>query len=502
MNPKSTYISSLPGGTQTSTPMYRTKKPVVDMGKAFSMAGYQPGPQSIKPAEPAATAPVAATPKPAALNSPAAQNYMSTLGGAGLPSTSSQLDAIKKSALGIQDQLKQGLTPSPSSAPTKPPKIEENAYLKYLRTFFNPKEAEIAQRNVDELNRRTSEEIARTRKEEERLRKNESGMLEGGQTHYLNDLSRISNKSLADLAIAKGYATDILKQYTDAGATLYEAEQEAAKEANKPLSFEEAQALGVPIGTTWGQARQQGLIPPGAQAEGFTLGEGQARYDAQGNLIASRAKTYAPRGGGAGVDGGYTPGNNPTVDSWVNLIRSGQAKITSVPAAYKNAVAAALSQGGVGQMSETSKQAVGLIDQLIGRDTAGITGLVDQFTGGWWGDDAYTKNLYNQLKGLLSLDKRTLLKGSGAISDYEFKVLEQAASSLGRNLSNEDFRTVLANMKLQLASGDPSNVNAMGNAGGEEVGTVLVSSTGERFDASELTPDEYQEAIASGYRPE
>lgn len=40
----------------------------------------------------------------------------------------------------------------------------------------------------------------------------------------------------------------------------------------------------------------------------FTLGEGQARYDAEGNIIASRAKTYAPKDGTAGEfkSGGFS----------------------------------------------------------------------------------------------------------------------------------------------------------------------------------------------------
>lgn len=496
MNPKTAYVTSLPGANKTSTPMYGAgvKKPLVDIKKALDESGYKPGPQSMMPA---ATTPVAATPKPAtgspSLSSSAAQGYVSSLGaqGAGSQIVPGQ---NKEKALGLQSTL------IPLATAPKEEKTAENEYLKYLRTMFNPKEAEIAQRNVDELNRRTSEEIARTREKEDEIRENKKGQLEGGQNNELSTLSRISNKSLADLSIAKGYATDILKQYTDAGASLYEAEQAASAEANKMLSFEEAQSLGVPIGTTWGQARQQGLIPRGVQAEGFTLSEGQTRYDADGNAIASKGKTYAP-GTGTGVGaGGYTPGENPTVDAWVANIRSGKANISSVPAAIKNAVSVALAQG-TGQISDTSKQAIGLIDQLIGRDTAGITGLIDQYTGGLYGPNAYTKNIYNQLKGLLSLDKRTLLKGSGAISDYEFKVLEQAASSLGRNLDDESFRTVLANMKLQLESGDSANVNALGGTGGGG-GSVLMGPDGQRFDASALSTEEYREAIAAGYRPE
>lgn len=45
-----------------------------------------------------------------------------------------------------------------------------------------------------------------------------------------------------------------------------------------------------------------------AEAKGaFNLSEGQARYDAQGNLIASRAKTYAPKDGGLDITSSMTP---------------------------------------------------------------------------------------------------------------------------------------------------------------------------------------------------
>ena len=51
----------------------------------------------------------------------------------------------------------------------------------------------------------------------------------------------------------------------------------------------------------------------------------------------------------------------------------------------------------------------------------------------------YTKNQIKQLKALLALDNRQKLKGSGAVSDYESRILNQSASSLGTNLSDKDF---------------------------------------------------------------
>ena len=51
-----------------------------------------------------------------------------------------------------------------------------------------------------------------------------------------------------------------------------------------------------------------------------------------------------------------------------------------------------------------------------------------------------TKAVYNQLKGQLSLENRQKLKGSGAVSDFESKTLERAASSLDTWQSEEAAR--------------------------------------------------------------
>lgn len=66
---------------------------------------------------------------------------------------------------------------------------------------------------------------------------------------------------------------------------------------------------------------------------------------------------------------------------------------------------------------------------------------------------ALTKNYYDQLKGMLSLENRQQLKGSGAISDFEAKTLERAASALGQNLSEDQFRQVLNDLILNLGGG-------------------------------------------------
>lgn len=62
------------------------------------------------------------------------------------------------------------------------------------------------------------------------------------------------------------------------------------------------------------------------------------------------------------------------------------------------------------------------------------------------------RNQYNQIKGILSLENRSKLKGQGAVSDFEGKTLERAASALGRNLGDEEFVKQLKQVKGAIAT--------------------------------------------------
>lgn len=62
------------------------------------------------------------------------------------------------------------------------------------------------------------------------------------------------------------------------------------------------------------------------------------------------------------------------------------------------------------------------------------------------------KNQFNQLKGILSLENRSKLKGQGAVSDFEGKTLDRAASALDRNLSDADFKKQLKQVKGAISS--------------------------------------------------
>ena len=276
--PTGTPMSSNANLTQQTTNPFSAPQAWKDWGATKTLVPpTADAPAMVKSTRPTVTtsAPGATGTTPTQITSPAGQNYIQ-----------SQLESMKTQANNIASQIPgatgySGTQGTQTTAPTK----TESEYIKYLRSMFNPEEARVAQENVNSLNKMTADEIARTRKETDKIRKNEIGMLESGQDYSLATLDRESSKALADLAIAKGYSTDILNQYTQAGATLYEAET--------PISLEVAQALGLPYGTTMAEARASGKIPAGSSSEGFTLGKDQSRYDAQGNLIASTASGEA-----------------------------------------------------------------------------------------------------------------------------------------------------------------------------------------------------------------
>jgi len=103
-----------------------------------------------------------------------------------------------------------------------------------------------------------------------------------------------------------------------------------------------------------------------------------------------------------------------------------------------------------------AKQKISVIDEILNDPNldavVGVKGI-----GTLLPYAAKVKNKIDQLIGDLVLDERGRLKGSGAISDFETKIIKQAATALGRNLSNEDFRTVLNDVKEKFANVEKSS---------------------------------------------
>lgn len=183
----------------------------------------------------------------------------------------------------------------------------------------------------------------------------------------------------------------------------------------------------------------------------FNLSEGQSYYkyntETGGyDLVASKAKTYAP-------DAGTDPNG---------LLSIADAKTLGVPYGTTNAQAIAMGKtpGVAAANGQATSAILTTIDDLMASNTNAITGIQDPRVLLPGTEAQKTKNLYDQLQGMLSLKNRDQLKGSGAISDFEFKVLQQAASSLGTNLSNEDFKRTLAHIKSQLIAGQAAGGQA------------------------------------------
>ncbi len=301
------------------------------------------------------------------------------------------------------------------------PKNPQNAYLEYLRGQFNPQKLEeLSTTKNNELNR-LNEIQSRNKKaeldaiaEQERTRV-AAGGLKSGTDQAIGQIGRKANLESAYGALEENtalnrakIAEDAYQNAINAGKTVFEAEQASLK-----------------------------------AKEGFSLGKDQTRYEYNSNT-----GQYEKIGGGTTTtqSGVYTPGIDTTADAWVKYVQNG-GKITDVPDEYQNAVA----QGTTTQakpQSEISKTVSSVIDELLlNPGLSRISGPVDQLLGGAFGDAALAKNKYNQLKGLLSLDNIKYLKGTGAISDAEQRLLANAASAIGRNLSDADFRKELVKLK-------------------------------------------------------
>ncbi len=238
----------------------------------------------------------------------------------------------------------------------------------------------------------------------------------------------------------------------------------------------------------------------------FSLSEGQAQYDASGKMIASRAKTYKPESGGVGtVGGGYTPGADPVTDAWVARISRGDAKITNVPAKYKNAVVVALEQSTGVTLDEdvqTATEIKRLAEELKG-DREGLTDAVGPISSRlptFEGSTATYENKVERLKALISKSNLQTMRGLGSMSNIEFQNMQAIGSALGLNMGEKGFEDELQRIIDTTGTAVTNSAGAKQTGGG--AGTVLVNpATGEGFDASDLSAEEYQQALDDGYAP-
>lgn len=99
--------------------------------------------------------------------------------------------------------------------------------------------------------------------------------------------------------------------------------------------------------------------------------------------------------------------------------------------------------------SPTLNSNVILIDEILSSPYLGqIFGMINPLT--YWtpgSNEQLVKSQVEQLKSNLSLENRTMLKGSGQISDFEAKMLEKASTALNRKLSDKDAKKVLEDIR-------------------------------------------------------
>lgn len=180
---------------------------------------------------------------------------------------------------------------------------------------------------------------------------------------------------------------------------------------------------------------------PSKEDGGFTLGEGQMRYDANGNLVASGAPKSTTTGGD---------------------------KITMVdgkPFIFENGV---LTPVGVPQATDPATQAkknetLSLVNEILNDgNLSGIIGPINSKTPVLRGESQDLINKITRLQSLLTLDN--LGKGylKGAISDRDLETLSSAAASLQRGGSVEGFRQELNRIAGTLQNSQPTSTQSIG----------------------------------------
>jgi hypothetical protein len=127
---------------------------------------------------------------------------------------------------------------------------------------------------------------------------------------------------------------------------------------------------------------------------------------------------------------------------------------------------------------QSASQSIGLVNNLLsGERFKSISGGIQTGSIPFLGDRTAV-NEYDQLQGLMKLGIRGLLKGQGAVSDYEGKVLGQAASALSRLTDEKSFEQGLKTVRgvLKTNNGQVTPVLVTNPQTGEQVEAELSGS--------------------------
>lgn len=432
LQPKNLAQSIFP---KSQTPVYPTPsgQPVGGMSYAKDFAKPAiPTPKTVTTSNQSATKPIVKT--PTSTLSPEGQKFTQTLLGGGLASAgyvAPQANIVAGSTTSTPP-----VSTIPHSEIPKVPSATDTAFANYIK-FLTPS-AKVGE-TQSAYNTAVADQSKTYAGFEGQGRGIPTGIVRGTQEKYLRQTQPELARLRGEIDIAQDEQTGL----GNVAKAIYDREVSQEQES---IDREKPIEVGGVLYQKQSDGSYKALTSSAKTAEGFTLGKDQARYDAQGNLIAGGTSSTT----GTGI---YQAGSNPTVDAYIKGIQSGSLKISDVPNDLQNQVALGMANTQKPQ-SEISKTVLTTIDELLANPKLdNISGLLGQtFLGGITGDAALAKNKYNQLKSLLSLDNIKYLKGTGAISDAEQRMLSNAASALGRNLSDSDFRKELIKLKDGLAS--------------------------------------------------
>lgn len=295
----------------------------------------------------------------------------------------------------------------------------DDPYLRYLTGLFDPSKIDPARQNYEDSLTKLSDIQSRNEKQALDARVNHETILDtpGGLKSGAEQAASVADRhasaesaygAIEESAAARTaqVAQTVYQQYLDAGKSVYEATTAAKKAAQDQANKEKDQQIEQDKNRADEDLAQK-KFNEDARQFGLTYAQNQQKIDK----------------------------DNPA----------------------KNGTAT--------QQKNDSLSSVNLINSLLSNPNVdAITGFVQGKLGlgnlDPRGDTQLAINQFNQIKGILSLENRSKLKGQGAVSDFEGKTLDRAASSLDRNLSNDAFRKQLLQVKgaISTSNGLPALV--------------------------------------------
>lgn len=434
MNPKNNFINSL--SNKISNFSVGVKKPVTQtpvQTSPYQIGVSAPRPGVTAPAKAMVTSnPSATSANKTVIKAPTTNSSGSALSSAGkqFANTLSANDASNKynTSTGELNTNYSGYTApdnkTNNTVTSTQPAQQEDPYIKYLNSLFNPEQTTKALDTLNSANTRLADIQNRNEKQALDARVNYENTLDtpGGLKIGAEQAASVGNRRAsaesAYGAIEEGAAArsamvakDTYDQYINAGKTVYEATQAANKAKQDQENAD----------------RIYNLNKTGQES---TIENNKASTELANKKFAEDQRQF-------GLD---------------YALKQKELGIKQQEANQKSGEVTATAQAA----NDTATGSINLINNLLSNPGVNkISGIIQGGLklGNLGGADAQlARNQYNQVKGLLSLENRSKLKGQGAVSDFEGKMLESAASSLGRNLSDEEFVRQLKQVKGAIAT--------------------------------------------------